>query len=70
MKKIFVLTLLICFVLSVAFAQQKNIKVYVTEKGKKYHVRTCRTIKDSEVSSISKEEAEKLGLTACKICKP
>nr|MCR5762672.1 hypothetical protein [Treponema sp.] len=56
--------------LSIVEAQNKSSTVYITEKGKKYHLRTCRTIQKSEVTAVLKAEAEKMGLSPCKICKP
>lgn len=43
--------------------------VYKTPSGAKYHLATCRMVKNvSEQLTISK--AQELGLEPCKICKP
>ncbi len=44
--------------------------VYATANGKKFHSKSCRTIKKSKVEGIPLEEAIKKGLEPCKICKP
>ena len=43
--------------------------VYITDTGKKYHRELCISLKYSK-RKCTLEEAEKLGLTECKICKP
>lgn len=49
---------------------QSSAKVCVTAKGKKYHTATCRTIKNSATTTLTKEEAIRAGYEACKICRP
>ncbi len=44
--------------------------VYITKSGKKYHRTTCRTIKKSKKTEITRQDAVKKGYTACKVCKP
>jgi Family of unknown function (DUF5763) len=43
--------------------------VYKTPSGAKYHLGTCRMVNNVS-QKISLAEAARLGLTACKICKP
>ena len=43
--------------------------VYRTPSGTKYHLSTCRMIKNVS-HKISYEQAAELGLLACKICTP
>ncbi|RYZ44293.1 MAG: hypothetical protein EOP49_27455, partial [Sphingobacteriales bacterium] len=43
--------------------------VYKTPSGAKYHLESCRMVKNVS-QKISLEKAVELGLTACKICKP
>ena len=43
--------------------------VFKTPSGAKYHLSTCRTVKNVS-EEISVEKAKDLGLTPCKICKP
>ncbi len=43
--------------------------VYITDTGEKYHRGTCRYLRYSKYS-ISKAEAQSLGYTACKVCRP
>jgi|SRR6185503_20257656 len=47
----------------------KAQKVYKTPSGAKYHLGTCHTVKNVS-EEITIEEAKKLGLEPCKICKP
>lgn len=49
---------------------QSSVKVYITSKGKKYHTATCRTIKNSSTTELTKEDAINTGYEPCKICKP
>lgn len=46
----------------------KDPTVYVREKGKKYHKKNCKLIKDKKGIKLS--EALKKGLEPCKACKP
>jgi hypothetical protein len=58
--------LLILLLFSVSVKAQS---VYKTPSGAKYHLATCRTVKNvSEEIAIS--QAKELGLEPCKICKP
>ncbi len=43
--------------------------VFKTPSGAKYHLATCRSVKNVS-EEISADEAIKLGLTPCKICNP
>jgi len=65
MKKI--LTLMVCAMLfltsSFGFAFARD--VYVTKKGKKYHVEDCRWIQKRETIKMSEEEAVKKGYKPC-----
>ena len=58
---------IICFLLISISVKSQN--VYKTPSGAKYHLATCRM-----VNNVSQEmtltNAVKIGLTACKICKP
>lgn len=47
----------------------KTQTVYITPSGNKYHLATCRTVKNVS-KEITVSEAIKLGLQPCKICKP
>ncbi|WP_297645874.1 hypothetical protein [uncultured Treponema sp.] len=49
---------------------QSSAKVCVSAKGRKYHTANCRTIKNSAITMLTKEEAIRAGYEACKICKP
>ncbi|MCG9792936.1 DUF5763 domain-containing protein [Flavobacterium algicola] len=58
----------IVFLLLVSFGV-KSQSVYKTPSGAKYHLASCRMVKNvSKVMNIS--SAVQIGLTACKICKP
>lgn len=43
--------------------------VYKTPQGQKYHLSTCRTVNNVS-KSLSVNQAIKMGLEPCKICKP
>lgn len=47
----------------------ENDMVHITETGEKYHREGCRYLKDSDLE-ITREEAEKRGLTPCGKCRP
>jgi len=60
------LRILILLLLSVSLKAQT---VYKTPSGAKYHLGTCRMVKNvSEEITVTK--AKELGLQPCKICKP
>jgi len=64
--KAYIPKLLIVLLISVSVKAQS---VYKTLSGAKYHLATCRTVKNvSEEITIRK--AKELGLEPCKICKP
>ncbi|WP_423149722.1 hypothetical protein [Rubrolithibacter danxiaensis] len=48
---------------------KKDVTVYVTKTGSKYHRDGCRYLSKSKIS-ISKKEAIKDGYEPCKVCKP
>lgn len=43
--------------------------VYKTPSGEKYHLASCRMVKNVS-QELTLKKASDLGLTACKICKP
>lgn len=51
------------------FISDDSSSVYVTATGSKYHRKTCRYLKKSG-AEIPKKDAELLGYSACKVCKP
>lgn len=55
--------------LMAASASSQVEYVYVTSSGKKYHRSSCRTIKNSKVTQLTKEQAQKK-YDACKVCNP
>ncbi|MBD5427792.1 MAG: hypothetical protein HDR39_00440 [Treponema sp.] len=45
--------------------------VYVTASGKKYHVRSCRTIaRSKQVTALTVDQAVARGYEPCKVCHP
>lgn len=50
-------------------AEKKEVTVYITRTGAKYHRAGCRYLRRS-CYSISKKEAIRLGYTPCKVCRP
>ncbi len=55
--------------LSTSEAQAAS-KVYITPTGTKYHLKSCRTIKNSKLTKLTVKKAAKLGYAACKVCNP
>jgi hypothetical protein len=51
-----------------AYQQKKEVPVYVTKTGSKYHLDGCSYLRSK--ISISKKDAIKNGYTACSRCKP
>lgn len=47
----------------------KNITVYITDTGEKYHTDGCRTLHESQYS-VSLEEAKQRGYEPCGVCNP
>lgn len=59
------------FALAVMAVYAATGKVYVTSSGKKYHVRSCRTIAQSkQISELTVEQARARGYEPCKVCAP
>ena len=46
-----------------------SAQVYKTPSGEKYHLATCRSVKNVS-QELSLSDAVESGLTPCKICKP
>jgi hypothetical protein len=74
MKKLFFLLAFIFSVIFVASSVCQTTKVeqnlvWVSEKGEKYHLKSCRYVK-SNFYSIDRDEAIKQGYEPCKVCKP
>lgn len=49
--------------------KKETTTVYKTKTGKKYHTKTCHYASASG-TAVALEDAKKLGLTACSVCKP
>lgn len=49
--------------------QQKDVAVYITKTGKKYHKSSCRYLSRSQIKTTQKE-AVKNGYEACEVCRP
>ncbi len=52
-----------------AFQGSKEISVFVTEFGRRYHKEGCGYLSEG-ARAVSIEDAVSLGLTPCKVCKP
>lgn len=64
--KVAILNIILVLLFSVSARSQT---VYKTPSGEKYHLATCRMVKNvSEEITVSK--AKELGLQPCKICSP
>ena len=62
--------LLLLYIASLYLVPLANSQtVFKTPSGAKYHLSTCRMVKNVS-EEISIEKAMELGLTPCKICKP
>jgi hypothetical protein len=54
-----------------AFSWQSYTQnVYKTPSGKRYHLSSCRMVKNVSQKLSGQEEIKQFGLTPCKICKP
>lgn len=61
---------LVFLFVSALFAADSAVTVYVTANGKKYHLATCRTLKNStSVIELPLEEAKARGYEPCGVCK-
>ena len=58
---------IICLLLLSLSVKSQN--VYKTPSGEKYHLATCRMVKNVS-QEITLNEAAEMGLLPCKICKP
>ena len=50
-------------------SQEKEVTVYVTESGEKYHAAGCQYLRSS-IILLSLESAVARGYTPCSVCKP
>lgn len=50
-------------------SDRKEVVVYITRTGEKYHQSDCRYLRQSKIQT-TKKEAVKNGYSACKVCKP
>jgi len=62
-QRLFFVLLFVCFQAS-AFSQT----VFISSKGKKYHVENCKILGEDK-KGVSVEEAKKQGYKACRKCK-
>lgn len=51
------------------FTDKKEVTVYITRTGSKYHNGNCRYLRQSKVQT-TKKQAVANGYGACSICKP
>jgi hypothetical protein len=51
------------------YSDQKEVSVYITKTGKKYHRTGCRYLRYSSIE-INKSKALELGKEPCKVCRP
>lgn len=50
-------------------ADKKEVIVYITRTGQKYHRSSCRYLRQSKIQT-TKKDAISQGLTACSVCNP
>jgi hypothetical protein len=53
----------------IARHETKDVTVYVTKTGTKYHKSGCRYLKSSKIETTL-AKAKEAGMTACSVCKP
>ncbi|HSZ72030.1 MAG TPA: hypothetical protein VK750_05100 [Cytophagaceae bacterium] len=56
------------FYLSIHFSSQAQT-VYVTNGGKKYHMKNCSAVSSGK-KGVEVSEAKKQGYSSCAVCKP
>ena len=61
--------LIFAFLLATTFIKLHAQTVYITETGKKYHMKNCSTAKTGK-KGIELAEAKKQGYEPCKVCNP
>jgi len=44
--------------------------VYITQTGQRYHYAHCRTIVGTQINTVTREQAQSMGLTPCRVCMP
>ena len=49
--------------------QKKQVSVYITKTGSKYHTSSCRYLRQSKIE-MAKKVAVASGYTACSVCNP
>ena len=54
---------------TISATQTKNITVYITRTGKKYHKAGCRYLKQSKIP-VKLKDAKANGYEPCKVCNP
>ena len=65
-KIIILLLLLLCL----SCGSNKNLKVYITKDGDKYHYKDCSTLKGHKKTAIKLGDAYRKGYRRCKVCDP
>ena len=68
-KSRWLFTIILFIFQSCSYAQNSDPTVCITRTGAKYHVCTCRYLRQGSFE-ITLAEATKRGYTACSVCKP
>lgn len=69
-RKTLIFALLFAAVVGIC-ATDTGKKVYITDTGKKYHCKSCKTLKKSKhLTELTVQDAKAKGYTAWKVCKP
>jgi hypothetical protein len=55
--------------LGISATVRKDIVVYITRTGAKYHTSSCRYLRQSKIKT-TKKKALNNGYSACKVCRP
>jgi competence protein ComEC len=67
--KCLLVIILVCVVAGAGFAANKDVVVYITKSGEKYHTASCLFLKKSRIE-ISLGSAVSRGYEPCSHCKP
>ena len=65
MKRLLTMVMCVFFLATSVMASASAKDVYVTKKGKKYHVEECRWIKNRETIKMSEKKALEEGYKPC-----
>jgi len=59
-----------CFSAEIKIPEDKDIKVYITPSGAKFHLKECHTTKENGSKETTLDVAKASKMEACAVCKP